>query len=63
MDGDHQYSWASGAKLTYNNWATDDQLAEGMVHPCVALDPINQHKWIDVACQTKTDFLGICRVY
>ena len=63
MDGDHEYIWASGTPLTYKNWAIEDQLADRMVHPCVALDPINEHKWIDVACETRSDILGICRVY
>ncbi len=76
MDGDQKFTWESGTEVGFTNWVYEDNSdnndnndnnGEGQIarvtHPCVILDAVNEHKWNDVPCETKSDYIAICNVY
>jgi hypothetical protein len=66
MDGDQKFTWESGTEVGFTNWVNEDN-GDGKIarvtHPCVFLDAVNEHKWNDVPCETKSDYIAICNVY
>ena len=59
--GNGEFSWISGHSVAYTNWA--DNVTDRTSLPCVAIDAVNDFKWIDTGCDVTTKSVALCRVY